>query len=329
MPGFQGTSLMSSPAQNRWLPIATLLGAMLLWASSFIAFKLALRGYHANVIVFGRMVVASLFFAFMLRKRSFTGLRWRRQDVKWIALMALFEPCLYFAFEARALVLTTASQAGMITSVLPLLVGIAAALLLKERLRARTLIGFVVAICGVAWLTLEAEASQHAPNPLLGNLLEVAAMVCAAGYSIQLKQLTSRYSPIALTGLQALIGALFFAPWLLLPSTQLPTQIPLTPTLAVAYLGIAVTLGAYGLYNYGVSRIPVSQASAFVNLIPVFTIVLGRLVLGERMNAGQYAACLVVFVGVFMSRDRRAPEEPAEPTASETSTAPCVPSPHH
>lgn len=311
---------MSSAAHIRWLPIAGLLAAVLLWASSFIAFKLALSGYDANVIVSGRMVVASLFFLLLLRRRGFRGLAWRRQDLKWIGFMTLCEPCLYFAFETRALELTTASQAGMITSVMPLLVGVAASFVLKERLRARTLVGFVVAIGGVAWLTLAAEASQHGPNPLRGNLLEVAAMTCGTGYAIALKRLTSRYSPLMLTGLQAMVGTLFFVPWLLLPSTQLPAQLPLIPTLAVAYLGLAVTLGAYGLYNYGVSRIPVSQASAFINLIPVFTILMGRLVLGERMNAGQYAACLVVFAGVLVSRDRGEPAMPREPVVAAITT---------
>ena len=65
--------------------------------------------------------------------------------------MAICEPCLYFLFEARALQLTSASQAGMITAMLPLLVAILAWGWLKERISRQTLLGFMLAI-GPYWL---------------------------------------------------------------------------------------------------------------------------------------------------------------------------------
>jgi drug/metabolite transporter (DMT)-like permease len=62
-------------------------------------------------------------------------------------------------------------------------------------------------------------------------------------------------------------------------------------------------MGAYGLYNYAVSKVPASQASAFVNLIPVFTVILGRIILDEHFTAVQYVASAIVIAGVFMSQD--------------------------
>ena len=76
--------------------------------------------------------------------------------------------------------------------------------------------------------------------------------------------------------------------------------------LAVIYLGAFISFGAYGLYNFGVSRIPVSQASAFVNLIPVFTVLLGWLILGEQFTPTQYLAALLILTGIFLSQDRPA-----------------------
>lgn len=73
-------------------------------------------------------------------------------------------------------------------------------------------------------------------------------------------------------------------------------------TLALIYLGTLVTFIAYGLYNFGVSRIPVSQASAYINLIPVFAVILGFTILGERFTNQQYLATLVVFTGVVVSQ---------------------------
>ncbi|MDO9083971.1 MAG: DMT family transporter, partial [Humidesulfovibrio sp.] len=69
----------------------------------------------------------------------------------------------------------------------------------------------------------------------------------------------------------------------------------------------------YGLYSYGVSKMPASQASAFVNLIPVATVLMARFALGEVFGLGQYLASALVLAGVFLSQDKKARQ--AEATA--------------
>ncbi len=87
------------------------------------------------------------------------------------------------------------------------------------------------------------------------------------------------------------------------PEPSLPVAFVPVPAFAVVYLGAVVTLGAYGCYNFGVSKLPASQATAFLNLIPVFTIILGWLILGEKFNPMQYLAAATVFAGVILSQD--------------------------
>jgi drug/metabolite transporter (DMT)-like permease len=276
--------------------------AMVIWASSFVALKLAFRRYDPMVVIFGRMVVASLCFSvFIPRFRS--APRLLKKDLRPLLFMALCEPCLYFTFEAHALELTTASQAGMISAMLPLLVAVGARLVLGEVLTPRTTLGFMVAMAGACVLSFAGQPTETAPNPILGNFLEFMAMVCATGYIISLKWLTARYAPFFLTAVQAFVGALFFFPFLFLPTTELPTVFDPLPAMAIVYLGAAVTLGAYGLYNYGVSRIAVSRTSVFFNLIPVITVILGVLILEERFTLYQYLASGLVFIGIYLSRD--------------------------
>lgn len=280
---------------------AGLVLAMLIWASSFVALKLAFRGYDPMVVIFGRMLVASICFApFVPRFRSAAPLL--RKDLRPLLFMALCEPCLYFIFEARALELTSASQAGMISAILPLTVAIGARVVLGEVLSVQSLIGFGVAIAGACWLSMAGQPSVEAPNPALGNFLEFLAMVCATGYIISLKRLSARYSPFFLTAVQAFVGGVFFFPFLFLPATVTPDRFDPIPAMAIVYLGAMVTLGAYGLYNYGVSRIPVSRASVFINLIPVFTVIMGALILGERFSFYQYMASGLVFIGIYLSQ---------------------------
>ena len=273
---------------------------MVLWASSFIALKLAFQGFSPMIVIWGRMVIGS--FCFIFFYNQLRAITFRREDLKYLLFMAICEPCIYFIFEAKALQLTTASQAGLITSMLPLMVALGAYLVLKETITRRTILGFSIAISGACWLSLSGETSADAPNPALGNFLEFLAMVAATGYALSLKHLIARYSPIVLTAFQSWLGAIFFSFFLLSPEINIPTQFTFVPTMAVLYLGSFVTLGAHLLYNFGVSKIPVNKASAYVNLIPVFTVILGFLILGETFTITQYCASTLVLIGVYVSQ---------------------------
>lgn len=285
-----------------WTAVAGLFTAMVLWGSSFVALKIAFRSYPPMVVIFGRMFIGSICFLLLFKKIT-RGVQYRKGDWKMLVGLAVFEPCLYFVFEAMALVNTSASQAGMIVSMLPLLVAIAARIFLKESISARTLGGFLIAVAGACWLSIGGQATENAPNPILGNFLEFIAMVCATGYTIMIKKLSVRYPALFITAVQAFIGAIFFFPLIFITTPNPWPGFEAEGFIAILYLGAIVTCGAYGLYNYGVIKIPASQASAFTNLIPVFTILLGWLLLGEQLTFMQYVACGLVFSGVLLSQD--------------------------
>ncbi|MCJ2163088.1 MULTISPECIES: DMT family transporter [unclassified Pseudodesulfovibrio] len=282
--------------------LLALWAAVLLWSSSFIALKFAFQKFDPMVVIFGRMFVASL--GFMLVFKTLRHIDYRPGDWKLLAFMGICEPGFYFIFEALSLSYTDASQAGMICALLPLMVAVAARLTLNEPLTKRTVAGFGLAIVGAVVLSAVAESTETASNPVLGNFLEFLAMICACGYMIAFKKLSPRYNPWFLTMIQAFIGAVFYFPLLFLPSTTLPTTIDLAGLATIFYLGIFVTIFAYGMYNYGMSKISAGQASSFINLIPVITLIMGMVILGERLNWMQYAASALVIAGVFISQDR-------------------------
>jgi len=276
--------------------------ATFLWGSSFIALKYAIDVYDPAFVIFFRMLTTLAVCLFLwpwVKKFDY-----QKGDWKFLLSMSLAEPCLYFLFEGHAMQYTSASQAGILVSCFPLIVAVFAYIMLKEKLSKTIITGFGFCILGGIALTLLSPESEHAPNPVLGNALEFVAILCAAYYAVSVKHLSTRYSPLSLIALQGLTGTLFFAPFLFF--IELPSQYDEKAVLSILYLGTFVTLGAYGMYNYAISKVSVLTAAAFSNLIPVFTLMLSASILGEFLSFEQWLSVIVIFVGVMISQKHKA-----------------------
>ena len=276
-----------------------LLLAMAVWGSTFVAMKVVVTSMEPGVAVFIRMLFAVAAFVCLL-PWVFKGLSYEQGDWKPLLLMAAFEPCLYFLFESQALQYTSASQAGMITSLFPILVAVSAYFIFRERLVSRQWVGLLIALAGVMWMTLGSEGSEQAPNPLVGNLLELCAMGSALGYTLLIKHLSKRYSPLFLTALQAAVGAVFFMPFALF--APWPESIEVDTWLLLVYLGVGASIGAYGLFNYALSRVEATVAAGYVNLIPAFAVLFSVWFLGDSLQLEQWLAIGLVFIGVYVGR---------------------------
>lgn len=289
---------MAIKKKSDLLPILALLGAVFLWSSSFVGMRIALKEMTPMQVTWIRMVVALLAVSpFLPRLRR---LPYEKGDLFKIVGMVLFLPCAYYLLESNALKFTTSSQAGVISSVVPLFVGLLSWLFLKERISLMATVGLVISIAGVIWLTLAGSDDAKATDPILGNSLELGAMVCAACSMVMLKNLSSRYSSFDLTIFQVIAGCIFF----IRGGVSLFDEgfhVSLIPLSATIYMGIFVTLGAFGLYNWAMSRVEAAKASTYINLIPVFAVMLGWMILDEGLNPIQLIAGGVILFGIWLS----------------------------
>lgn len=278
-----------------------LVGAVVLWGTSFMATKTALDGGMTPMtVVWLRMLVAVVVIApFWTRLPK---PEYQRGDLGWIGLICLLQSGIYYLCENYAMTFTTSSQAGMISAIVPLLVGVGAWLFLHERLSLLTIGGIALSIGGVIALSFGAEVGAHAPNPALGNALEVGAMVSAAGSMIAMKHLVKRYDPWMLTGFQAAFGAVFFLPGALLSNPFTWMHFSAGAWVGVAYLGAFVSMGAFGLYAMALHRMPASRASIAINAVPLVALLAGWAGLHETLGMVQVLGCLAIAAGVALGQ---------------------------
>ncbi|NDV27432.1 DMT family transporter [Desulfovibrio sp. JC010] len=282
------------------LPVLAILAAVLLWGSSFAAMKHLVGTLNPWAVMWMRVGFATLILTPFMGRLA--GPVKKGKDRLALAFMALFMPCLYFLFESYALTYTTATQAGLISASLPLMVSVGAGFFFKEKTTLAGWIGLALSMLGVAALTLSGNPSGNASNPALGNLLELIAMGCAAGYMLLVKRLSANYGAWTLTTVQNAAGCIFFLPGLYLLFRDGLGAAPVQILIMAGYLGIFVTLGAFLLYNIGMCKLPAGKASAFINLVPAIAAFFGWFLLGETLNSVQLLASAVIFAGVALAQ---------------------------
>lgn len=296
--------LLNKSNKSETFAYISLIIATVLYGTTLTAMKVCLNYYSEVEMITLRMIISSmLFLPFFLT--VYKDLKIDKIDYKFIFLMTICEPCLYFLFETHALRFTSSGQAGVVSAMEPILIIIFAKLILKEHLPKIAYFGVFLGIIGAIVLSLGSDVNELAPNPLLGNSLELCAEILTVTSIITTKYLMDKYPPFLLAGVQVVLGGVFF---MILNALQGGSFVPVfnESFIILVYLGV-LTVVSYALYNYGICSLSASKASPFLYLLPISSIIFGCFFLGESFNLLQIFACLLIFVGIYVSqiKDKR------------------------
>lgn len=283
--------------QNELFAYLSISIAVLLYGTTLTATKICLNYYSIPQLMSFRMLISALFFLPFIFS-VYKNIKIEIKDLKLILLMILCEPCLYFIFETNALKYTTSGQAGIVSSLEPVFLVIAARIVLKEKFVKIVYLGLLISIIGSILLSISSDVSELAPNPLLGNFFELIAIILTDTCVITTKYLMDRYPPFFLAGLSVTGGLFFFTLFNILSGGNF--NIVMNASLfLVIYLGM-LTVIAYALYNFAICTLPASKFSPFLFMLPVAAVFFGWFFLGETFNLKQFAACILVFLGIYI-----------------------------
>lgn len=134
------------------------------------------------------------------------------------------------------------------------------------------------------------------PAPVRGALWMIVAGLGYTTMSILVRRLSGEFSTYQLLFLRNVVALLLMAPWMFqgglsaLRTRQLPLHCLRT---ALAYVA---TLGLF----YGVTVIPLAEATALSFTQPLFIVVLAAFLLRERIGNARAIATLIGFLGVLV-----------------------------
>jgi drug/metabolite transporter (DMT)-like permease len=279
----------------------SLAGAACLWGTGFLLAKFALVELEVPHMIMYRLLLACVGLVPVLLLR---GLRIRFEDWRMVVVAGVFGVPLIYLIQFEGLARTTVAHASLMVAMFPILLGVAAALLARERVPIGRWMLLLVSAVGALLIVSGSAARGDAPRPtVIGDGLVVLSLLAGVGWVMTSKRLMARYDPIGIGALVMVVGTIPLVVWVLIVNGLPPVHLTVRAWGPLVVQGLFATTAANLLWNWGVSRVPMSEAGVFVNLEPVVGTLLGMIVLGDRLGwSGILGALLIIGAAVGVTR---------------------------
>ncbi len=276
------------------------LAAMLFWGMSFVWTSRLLIYFQPVTIIFIRLLISSTFL-FLLMIVSGRFERIRLKDTWLILGSAVFNPFLYFLGENFGLKFTSATIASVIIATIPVFSPLVAWLTFREKISRLNIFGIFISFSGVAIMLVSRKFSLSGEGK--GVLFLFGAVLSSLVFSVFLKKLTQRYSPVTLVAWQNVIGACLFLPLFLVFERARLNTVRLDPGIISSFLFLSILASslAFVFFAKTIKEIGISKANIYSNLIPVFTAFFSWLLIAEPFTVQKVSGILVVIGGVYLS----------------------------
>lgn len=283
--------------------------AALMWAIAIILSKITLETIPSNT-VFMVQLIAATGVAGIVLLLSRDRLGWSREHL--LAYSTdLFEPFLAYTLSLYGLSLVSASIVSVIFATESIMILFLSLLLLGTVIKKPASVMKLVLIAFLGVILVMAPDLRATKSPLVTGYLAVSAGVFfAALYVVISSKLVLRIAPIALLTGQLLTCCLLSAV-ILLPITDFSLLAPATILMA-AIAGTLQYYLAFHCYLISMKMIPVHIAGMMLYLVPVFSIILAWLALGERLTVIQLFGCLVILGAIAILNHQQAFESAGE-----------------
>ncbi len=230
--------------------------------------------------------------------------QWPLVKKHWKALVVLgllgvggFNTLVYIGLHS-----TTATNAAILNSFIPVMTIALAFALLGRKLGTLEALGVAVSLAGVGLIVARGElATLLAFSLNRGDLWLLAAMLVWGLYTVGLHWRPPIH-PMLLFAVCAVVGLIALAPfyaWELASGQSIAMSAPALA--AIVYVGIFPGFLGHVFYNAGVAAVGPNQGSLFIHLMPVFGTLLAATFLGERPYWFHFAGMGLILSGIWLT----------------------------
>ncbi len=280
----------------------------LFWAGNFVVGR-AVSDQHAPIgLSFWRWFLASLILLPFVIKPI-----WQQRDIIkqyfWqIFLLAVLSISFFNSFAYLALQTTTATNATLLNSFIPIFILIISGIFLKEKISKIQIFGVLVSLAGVFVILTRLDQTVLSHLKIdQGDLWMLLATLDWAVYSILLKYLRPKdLNPMPFLGIMMIIGTLVLIPVLMInPFNEAPISWNTEMIKALTYIAIFPSIISYLAWNYGRKKLGAATGGHFIHLMPLFGALMAVLFLGEKIQLYHLVGGGFIALGLWLSVSTR------------------------
>lgn len=288
-------------------PILALIITNIIWGAASPIFKYALTNIPPFTLAFIRFFFASLLFLPWIKKSDW--INFTKKDWFDLFLGGFFGIVINISFFFLGVQRTESINVPIIASAGPLLIFIFSIIFLKEKIRARVLLGMIFAFVGVMGVILSpflfnGKTFNHL-GEFEGNLMIVFATLGAVLAPIMIKKIIKKTRPVFISGIQFFISSFFFLPFAMGEfKTWSFSQINQAGIVGIIYGVFFSSALAYFLLAYGLSKISAQEVGLFMYIDPLAAIVVAAPLLHEYPDTYFIISSILVLAGIFIAENR-------------------------
>jgi drug/metabolite transporter (DMT)-like permease len=272
------------------------------WAGAFIAGKLSVPFIPAFTLTFLRFFIATTILYFVVKYKDKSNYKLSKKDIPIFLFTGIVGMFGYHILFFTALKYTTAINSSVIGATNPIITTILCIIFLKDKITFKRTLGIILSFTGV-FLTITNANLSTIYNLSLnkGDLLMLIAVCMWAAYSVFSKKVMHKFSPLMLTFYSFLFCTVILIPFVLYERPWLFIgQVPYYSFLAVVYMSIFASVIGYLVQQMSIKQIGPSKTSVFINLVPIFSILLSVTILKESISTIKILTTLLIITGVYI-----------------------------
>jgi drug/metabolite transporter (DMT)-like permease len=276
-----------------------LLTLMIIWGFNVSILKLVVENIAPITVTAFRIFIAAVTVFLILGSKRRLRFPYRKE---WVYILTV--SCLSVIFHhyllADGLTKTSATNAGLILGMGPLLTALLSILFFKKRPTMIASLGFILGGAGVSVIVLFGSGQLQSVN--LGDFYIFLAILSQAGSFILINKAAKTMDPILLTSYTLLIGSfVLFAISLWVEPNGMKTLTTAAPSLWIAFIlsGILATGVGQAVYNQTIGQVGAAESSIFLNLSTFFSVVGAAVLLNEAIVLAHFIGLLLIISGVL------------------------------
>ncbi|HEX6227822.1 MAG TPA: EamA family transporter [Chryseolinea sp.] len=282
------------------IPYIALGAICLIWGTTYLVLRIAVLHFPPFLFVTIRQLLAgSLLIGFMLL--SGQALWPDRAHLTRQAIAGFFMISIGNGLVAWAEVVIPSGVAAILCSLMPMVVilinlGISK----EERPTIPIVIGVLLGLGGILIIFGEHLVEFSKIEYQLGILLIFVAVLSWAGGSVWLKKRGNDGNAFLNAGLQMFFGGVWLIPCALIFDDFNKVSWSLEAFYSMVYLVLIGSIVAYACYSYVLRKLPMTIVSLYAYVNPIVAVLLGWLILDEKLNATIGIAILITVAGIYI-----------------------------